>query len=430
MIQALRGMKDILPPESRKWEELNKKAGEVFSCFGYELSITPVVEKTELFVRSVGEDSDVVSKEMYTFKDRGDESITLRPEGTAPIMRAYLSSPEWKGKLLKTWYWGPMFRYERPQKGRYRQFNQFGLEAIGTDSPYIDAEIIYMLDFFYKSIGVDDVAVEINSIGCPDCRPSYKSELVNFFNSNKNVLCSDCNNRLSTNPLRVLDCKKESCIELVKKAPTIDAYLCPVCADHQKKVLGFLDSTGVVYRLNLYLVRGLDYYNRTVFEFVTEKLGGRQNALGGGGRYDSLSTQLGEKPVPAVGYAGGVERTVMFMNDDKEKKDILMYLAVMDKRTLDVYLPLIFELKKVLSMNSAKHKVIFIDDDFKVRDIKKHLSRADKLGASFAIIAGENELNKNTLILKDLMNKKEQEINLNVSDIKNSAEEIARRILA
>jgi histidyl-tRNA synthetase len=428
MIQALRGMKDVLPPESRKWEDLYKKAGEVFSSFGYELSITPIVEKTELFVRSVGEDSDVVSKEMYTFKDRGEESITLRPEGTAPIMRAYLSSSEWKGKLLKTWYWGPMFRYERPQKGRYRQFTQFGLEAIGTESPYIDAEIIYMLDFFYKSIGIEDVTVEVNSIGCPDCRPSYKTALVDFFNSNKDVLCSDCNKRLSTNPLRVLDCKKDSCIEIVKKAPTIDAFLCPACSEHQEKVLSFLDKTGLIYNVNLYLVRGLDYYNRTVFEFVTEKLGGRQNALGGGGRYDSLSSQLGEKPVPAVGYAGGVERTVMFMDDYKANKDILMYLAVIDKETLDAYLPLIFELKKTLSLNS-KQRVLFIDDDFKPRDVKKHLSRADKLGARFAIIAGQNELNKNTLILKDLLNKKEQELNIDISNVKNSAEEIARRIL-
>ena len=429
MIQALRGMKDVLPPESRKWEELNKKAEDVFSCFGYELSITPIVEKAELFVRSVGEDSDVVSKEMYTFKDRGEESITLRPEGTASIMRAYLSSPEWKGKFLKTWYWGPMFRYERPQKGRYRQFSQFGIEAIGSDSPYIDAEIIYMLAFFYKSIGVDDVAVELNSIGCDDCRPSYKSELVKFFNSNKESLCSDCNNRLSTNPLRVLDCKKESCIDVVKKVPTIDAYLCNSCSSHQKKVLSLLDKTGVTYRQNLYLVRGLDYYTKTVFEFITEKLGGRQNALGGGGRYDSLSTQLGEKAVSAVGYAGGIERTVMFMSDKRIDKDISVYLAVMDANALDAYLPLVLEIKKELSTLNTKHRVFFVNDDFKVRDIKKHLSRADKLGASFAIIVGENELKKNTLILKDLSNKQGSDVKVDLVNIKDSAQEIARRLL-
>ncbi len=429
MIQALRGMKDVLPPESRKWEELNKKAEDVFSCFGYELSITPIVEKTELFVRSVGEDSDVVSKEMYTFKDRGEESITLRPEGTASIMRAYLSSPEWKGKFLKTWYWGPMFRYERPQKGRYRQFSQFGIEAIGTDSPYIDAEIIYMLAFFYKSIGVDDVAVELNSIGCDDCRPSYKAELVKFFNSNKESLCSDCNNRLSTNPLRVLDCKKESCMDVVKKVPTIDAYLCNSCSSHQKKVFSLLDKAGVTYRQNLYLVRGLDYYTKTVFEFVTEKLGGRQNALGGGGRYDSLSTQLGEKAVSAVGYAGGIERTVMFMSDKRIDKDISVYLAVMDANALDAYLPLVLEIKKELSTLNTKHRVFFVNDDFKVRDIKKHLSRADKLGASFAIIVGEDELKKNTLILKDLLNKQGSEVKVDLVNIKDSAQEIARRLL-
>ena len=431
MIQALRGMKDIRPPERRKWNELNRRAGELFSSFGYDMSITPIVEKTELFVRSVGEDSDVVSKEMYTFKDRGDESVTLRPEGTASIMRAYLASPEWKGRLLKTWYWGPMFRYERPQKGRYRQFYQFGIEAIGTDSAYIDAEIIYMLDFFYKSVGIDDVTVEINSIGCADCRPSYREQLVKFFVSNKEELCSDCVNRLATNPLRVLDCKKEACINLAIKAPAIDNYLCSSCSEHNKNVLDILDKTAVAYRVNPNLVRGLDYYTKTVFEFVTEKLGGRQNALGGGGRYDSLSAQLGEKPVPAVGYAGGVERTVMFMDDKTAfSADMPLYLAVMDKNTLDVYLPLFLELKKILGTSGSNTRAYFIADDFKVRDIKKHLSRADKLDAKFAIIAGNNELQNNMVIVKDLSKKQEEHVKIDLADLKKSAQDLERRILA
>lgn len=424
MIQVLRGMKDILPPESEKWEELQRIAGEVFSSFGYGLSITPVVEKTELFVRSVGEDTDVVSKEMYTFTDRGDESITLRPEGTASIMRAYLSSPEWKSKLLKTWYWGPMFRYERPQKGRYRQFFQFGLEAIGTDSPHVDAELIYLLDHFYKKIGITDTRVEINSIGCPECRPAYKNDLVSFFKSKKESLCEDCKSRLETNPLRLLDCKNPSCTSLLVGVPNIQKYLCNTCTTHNTTLLKDLDSLKVVYSINPNLVRGLDYYTRTVFEFVTDKLGGRQNALGGGGRYDVLSSQLGEKAIPSVGYAGGVERTIMFMSDlasNLKKKTV--YIAMMDDEALDAYLPIMLELKK-RTMNN----LVFVEDDFKVRDIKKHLSRADKAGAKFALIAGAYELRDGLISVKDLTKKQETKIKVNLNDLKKTVDDICGRI--
>lgn len=424
MIQVLRGMKDILPPESEKWEELQRIAEEVFSSFGYGLSITPVVEKTELFVRSVGEDTDVVSKEMYTFTDRGDESITLRPEGTASIMRAYLSSPEWKNKLLKTWYWGPMFRYERPQKGRYRQFFQFGLEAIGTDSPHVDAELIYLLDYFYKKIGITDTRVEINSIGCPECRPAYKNDLVSFFKSKKENLCEDCKSRLETNPLRLLDCKNPSCTSLLVGVPNIQKYLCNTCTTHNKILLKDLDSLKVIYSINPNLVRGLDYYTRTVFEFVTDKLGGRQNALGGGGRYDVLSSQLGEKAIPSVGYAGGVERTIMFMSDlasNLKKKTV--YIAMMDDEALDAYLPIMLELKK-RTMNN----LVFVEDDFKVRDIKKHLSRADKAGAKFALIAGAYELRDGLISVKDLTKKQETKIKVNLNDLKKTVDDICGRI--
>ena len=430
MIQVLRGMKDILPPESVRWEELQRVAGEVFSTFGYRLSITPIVEKTELFVRSVGEDTDVVSKEMYTFMDKSDESITLRPEGTASIMRAYLSSPEWKGKLLKTWYWGPMFRYERPQKGRYRQFYQFGLEAIGTDSPYVDAELIYMLDYFYKKIGIDDVKVEINSIGCPECRPSYKNDLISFFVSQKDKLCVDCQNRLNTNPLRVLDCKNPACNELISGAPSIEKYLCDICVNHNSSILTTLKNLGVSYHVNPFLVRGLDYYTRTVFEFVTEKLGGRQNALGGGGRYDGLSAQLGEKIVPSVGYAGGVERTIMLMEDlATTQNKISVYVAIMDENTLDAYLPLILEFKKQCVEDKTLKDIVFMDEDLKPRDIKKHLSRADKAGAKFALIAGDYELRDGLISVKDLTKKQETKIKVDMKNIKDTIKNISGRLL-
>ena len=423
-MQVLRGMRDVLPPESLKWEHLERVAGDIFSSFGYSLSITPVLESTDLFSRSIGDSTDVVSKEMYTFTDRGEESVTLRPEGTASIMRAYLSNGEMRDRLFKTWYWGPMFRYERPQKGRFRQFYQFGLEAIGADSPYIDAELIFMLDYFYKSIGIADVQVHLNSIGCNDCRPSYKQELTRFLNEHVSGLCEDCKRRVAVNPLRVLDCKNESCIKLIQSAPTMKAFLCNNCVSHNEVVVSTLNGLGVKYEFNPNLVRGLDYYSRTVFEFITEKIGGRQNALGGGGRYDGLSVQLGSKPIPAVGYAGGVERTVMMMEDWEESTATGVYLAVLDDRTMKSYLPLILEIKKFCVGKGIK----FVEDDLKARDVKKHLSRADRAGAKFALIVGESELNNKIMVVKDLENKTEEKISIDLTDVAASGILIARRL--
>jgi histidyl-tRNA synthetase len=424
MIQALRGMKDILPPESSLWDKLQRLASSVFSSFGYQLVITPIVEKTELFARSVGEGTDVVSKEMYVFTDRGGESICLRPEGTASIMRAYLNDPEAKSRPLKAWYWGPMFRYERPQKGRYRQFHQFGIEAIGSSSPYVDAELIYMLDVFYKELGINDVRVELNSIGCELCRPSYKDYLVKYLGSNEDKLCNDCKNRINTNPLRVLDCKVDNCSKIINGAPLIQDFLCVECNSHNDVVLSVLDSCGVKYSKNPLLVRGLDYYSRTVFEFVSDNLGGRQNALGGGGRYDDLSTQIGGQKIPSVGYAGGVERTVLFMPESDSKKT-MVYVAALDQGSLNSLAPIIYECKKLC----IDKKVLFIDDDFKARDIKKHLSRADKLGAKFALIVGTNELNSSSLIIKDLVEKKESKIDVKYNDVGSTAKIIVGRML-
>ena len=423
-MQVLRGMRDVLPPESLKWEYLERVAGDIFSSFGYSLSITPVLESTDLFSRSIGDSTDVVSKEMYTYIDRGEESVTLRPEGTASIMRAYLANGEMRDRLFKTWYWGPMFRYERPQKGRLRQFYQFGLEAIGADSPYIDAELIFMLDYFYKSIGVADVQVHLNSIGCNDCRPSYKQELTQFLNKHNSDLCEDCQRRITVNPLRVLDCKNEHCIKLIQSAPAMKAFLCTNCVTHNEIVVSTLNSLGVKYEINPNLVRGLDYYSRTVFEFITEKIGGRQNALGGGGRYDGLSVQLGSKPVPAVGYAGGVERTVMMMEDWEETMATGVYLAVLDDKTMKAYLPLILEIKKFCVGKNIK----FVEDDLKARDVKKHLSRADRSGAKFALIVGETEFNNKIVVVKDLENKTEEKISIDLTDVAASGNLVARRL--
>lgn len=416
-MKVLRGMKDIIPPESKRWEDLIKKAGSVFSSFGYELSITPILEEEELFNRSVGSDSDVVSKEMYVFSDRSGEKIALRPENTASIMRVFLSG-DFRGKVFKTWYWGPMFRHERPQKGRYRQFFQFGLEAIGDNSPYIDAELIYLLDVFYKKLGVE-AKLEINSIGCKDCRPKYKKDLISFLSNEK--LCPDCDKRMINNPLRVLDCKEEGCQKVVLKAPVLSNYLCEDCRDHFLKLLNILDNLKVNYKKSERLVRGLDYYVKTVFEFTSSELGGRQNALGGGGRYDELSLQLGGNRVPAVGYAGGIERTLMMMKENVGIENIL-YLALLNDELIDKFLPYALSLKAF-----AYDKNFTVINEFKSFNIKKHLEKANKLNASFMIILGEEEFKNSKLIFKNLKTKKEEFVEIN--DLETTVSEISRRII-
>jgi histidyl-tRNA synthetase len=277
---------------------------------------------------------------------------------------------------------------------------------------------------FYKELGISDIRVEVNSIGCKACRPSYRDALVSYLKSKEPELCEDCKKRTDVNPLRVLDCKVPSCSLVVKSAPVITAFLCEDCKVHNNAVLKVLDSSKVVYSVNPLLVRGLDYYSRTVFEFISEQLDGRQNALGGGGRYDELSTHLGEKPVPSVGYAGGVERTVLFMGE-QAAASIDAYIAMLDEDTLKAYAPVIFEAKK----QAIGSKVCFIDEDFKTRDIKKHLSKADKLGSRYALIAGSQELSAGLVIIKDLLLKKEEHIKIDLNNVESSAGSIVRRLL-
>jgi histidyl-tRNA synthetase len=416
MIKEVKGMKDIVAPEANSWEELRGIASRIFSSFSYDLIITPILEKQELFSRSVGEDTDVVTKEMYTFIDRSGEKLALRPEGTASIMRAYFSNFDSRSKVLKAWYWGPMFRHEKPQKGRYRQFFQFGLEAVGTDSPYIDSELIYVLDSFYKHIGIKDFEIEINSIGCKNCRPKYKNELVTFLRNNKSKLCETCAKRIEKNPLRVLDCKNDVCQKVIINAPKIKNYICDNCSSHYRKVLFSLNDLNIEYKENPYLVRGLDYYVKTVFEFVSKDLDGRQNALGGGGRYDELSSSLGEKTnVPAVGYAGGIERMFLVLenkNLDTYKK---IYIAFLDEETREKYVNFIIKLKNFFAFSDKKVQII--DEGYKVLNAKKHLSKADKLVCSYAIIAGKEELKKSELVLKDLYKRKEEKIKIDIKNL-------------
>lgn len=407
MIELLRGMRDIYPPETKVWENLYTKASQIFHKYGYEQILTPILEKTELFSRSVGAASDIVNKEMYSFLDRGEESVTLRPEGTASVMRAYLNNSNYRDKFEKLWYWGPMYRYERPQKGRYRQFFQFGLEAINSQNPIVDAELIFMLDKFYEELGLKNLKIELNSVGCKECRPAYKDELINYYKHNFETLCDDCKRRFELNPLRLLDCKVETCKELASKAPLITEHLCSECDTHFKKLKEHLDASNVRYTLNPFIVRGLDYYTKTVFEFTSLALGGRQNALGGGGRYDELSLELGGKKVPSVGFAGGIERLIMLLETEVfEKKQI--YLGVLDENSLKNIFPLILKLKNYFEI---------FDDSYKVASPKKHLEKALKNSFRFILFCGSDDIINKQIIVKDLKLSKEFKLNFDDFDI-------------
>jgi len=305
---ALKGAQDIYPPDVYIWQDVENAAKVVFSVYGFQEIRAPIIEYTDVFIRSIGETTDIVEKEMYTFSDKAGRSITLRPEGTAPVVRCYvenhlynLPSPQ------KFFYSGPMFRYERPQAGRYRQFFQIGVEAFGIAEPNIDAEILSMLKLFFEKLSLKDLNFEVNSIGCEQCRPDYKISVRDFFSTKIDSLCPDCKRRLDLNPLRILDCKVDACVKLKQGVPRVTDFLCNECRGHFSKLLSLLELLKVPYVINPEMVRGLDYYTRTTFEVTSENLGS-QNAIAAGGRYDSLVEDFGGPPTPAVGFALGMER--------------------------------------------------------------------------------------------------------------------------
>ncbi len=312
-IQAVRGMKDILPPESQQWQFIERTAREVVEAFGYAELRIPVLERTELFVRSIGDTTDVVEKEMYTFSDRSGDSLTLRPEATAGVLRAYLEHKLYSQPgPHKLYCLGPMFRHERPQKGRLRQFHQLDVEVLDDQGPWVDVEVMAMLAHFLTRLGLKNVALEINSLGCPACRPAFRQALIAHFAARRELLCEDCRRRLEKNPLRVLDCKSEGCREAAEGAPAIAGHYCPECAGHFRAVQEGLALVGVPFTVAPRLVRGLDYYVRTTFEAVTGDLGA-QNAVAGGGRYDGLVAELGGPPQPGIGFAAGLERLALLI---------------------------------------------------------------------------------------------------------------------
>ena len=322
-ITVPRGTCDVLPVDSYKWNYIENIAREIANRFGFREIRTPVFEHTELFIRGIGNSTDIVRKEMYTFDDKKGRSMTLRPEGTATVMRSVLENNLYLSVPTKLFYIGPFFRYERPQEGRYRQFHQFGLEAIGIDSPAIDAEIIHSACTFFETLGLKEIVVQLNSLGCSECRPKYREALVEFFESHREELCSDCKERLSINPLRVIDCKNPNCKQIALNAPVMIDFLCDECKAHFEKLQKLLSVYGVDFKVNPRIVIGLDYYTRTVFEFITTSIGA-QGTVCGGGRYDGLIESIGGSKMPGIGFAAGIERLLLLLDNGENKipKDV------------------------------------------------------------------------------------------------------------
>ena len=402
LIKAARGTKDIFGEDAVKYTYISKTAQEIFESYGYTFIKTPIFEETDLFKRGIGEGTDVVEKEMYTFKDRGDRSLTLRPENTASVVRSYLENAIYgKEDVTKYYYNGSMFRYERPQAGRQREFNQIGVEVLGESSPILDAEVIAMSYSLLEKLGITDLEVHINSVGTNASRTKYREMLLNFLEPMKEELCEDCRMRMEKNPLRVLDCKVDKCKELTKDAPSIIDSLNEEERAHYETVKKYLDIFGVKYVEDSRLVRGLDYYSSTVYEIVTNKLGAQGTVLGGG-RYDNLLKQLGDKDIPAVGFAAGVERMMMLLEDyPKNNPDV--YVAWLGENTKEFGL----KIAKILRDNGIKTFV-----DFNSKGMKSHMKKADKLAVKYCIIVGEDEMNKDVVVLKDFSARTQEEMSL------------------
>lgn len=403
MIQLIRGFKDILPEEIELWKHIEQTAVEIFEAFGFRQIRVPVVEKTELFQRSIGEYTDIVEKEMYTFSTGRGEMLTLRPEATASVVRAYIQQRLYaKDPVQKLYTLGPMFRKERPQKGRYRQFYQINAEAFGIASPYIDAQLIYMLTVFFQRLRISGLEVHLNSLGCPRCRPAFKAALAQMLESRSGELCSDCIRRAGSNPLRVLDCKVAGCRQVVADAPVMTDYLCGECTRHFEQVKASLEAMGIGYVISPRLVRGLDYYSRTAFEIQTAELGA-QNAVAGGGRYDDLVQGLGGPEQPAIGFAIGLDRLVdlMLSKISTGKLPPEVFVAAVGENVQ----PKAFEWSCALSRAGIRTEA-----DFSGRSLKALMKRADRLQAGFVLIAGDQELERGAVLLRNMEDRQQREI--------------------
>jgi histidyl-tRNA synthetase len=419
-IKALKGFKDILPDEVGLWQLIEIKARDIFHRYGFEEIKVPILEKTDLFVRTIGASTDIVEKEMYTFEDRNGSSIAMRPEGTASVIRAYIENGLYvRGSVQRLYTVGPMFRHERPQKGRLRQFHQMSVEVLGSDRAMIDAEVMAMAWQLLQEIGLE-ASLEINSLGCAACRPSFKETLQKFINERIEHLCEDCQRRSVSNPLRVLDCKSDHCQEQYFSAPSIIEHLCGVCSDHFDEVKRALDLLGVPYSVNPKMVRGLDYYTRTAFEFITTELGA-QGAIGAGGRYDGLVKQLGGPDVPGIGFAMGLERLVMLLSQKDELES---------QPGLDLFLVTLGEVaheKGFHLMQMLRSLGVRVMMDHEGRSIKNQMKQANKQKSRFALILGENELKNQEVVLKDMLSGEQEIVGL-AADFENWAAAIKTKI--
>lgn len=401
-IQAVRGMNDILPGEVPWWRQVEDEARRVFHNFGYREIRTPVVEKLELFARGIGESTDIVEKEMYAFPDRRGEMLALRPEATASIVRAFIQNDLYADPLARKFYsMGPMFRHERPQKGRYRQFHQVDVEAFGIDDPMLDAEMMFMLRLFLEGVGLSEVGLHINSLGCSECRKAYRRNLEEFLAVRAKDLCPDCRRRRLVNPLRVLDCKVERCRSLLEGAPVLLDAVCHSCGDHFARVKHHLTGLEIPFVVDPHMVRGLDYYMRTAFEVVTDRLGA-QNAVGGGGRYDGLIRDLGGPDLPGIGFAVGMERLILLLRQQRKSPP----------RTPPIFVATLGQAAReegFLLAQKLRSAGIGVELDHEGRSLKSQMRRATKLEARFVFILGEDELGRGEIQLRD-MREKEQKI--------------------
>ncbi len=399
------GAQDVLPKDSYKWQFIENIMKDHAHSYGFKEIRTPVFEHTELFQRGVGDTTDVVQKEMYTFNTKGGTSITLRPEGTAGAVRALLENAIYNDGLpVKTFYFDSCYRYEKKQANRYREFHQFGIEVFGTSDPMADAEIITLAYSLFERLGIQNLQLELNSIGCPKCRAEYHKALKAYFESRKGELCETCLSRLDKNPMRILDCKSPICSQIAENAPVVLDYLCDECKEHFEKVKSYLDSARIRYVINPKIVRGLDYYTKTVFEFVTTSLGS-QGTVCGGGRYDGLIEELGGQPTPSLGFGLGMERLLALMEEQKieiEKPD-----------TCDLYVASIGEKAKIKSFNMVsqiRQASLSAECDVVGRSVRAQMKYADKIGAKFSIVIGDDEVESNMAVLKNMKTGEKKEI--------------------
>ncbi len=406
--KSITGMRDVLPEEQPYWRWIEQKLHEITQIYGYKRIDPPILEETSLFIRGVGDTTDIVEKEMYTFNDKGDNSVTMRPEFTAGVMRTYLQNGlHMQAKPVKLYSMGPVFRYERPQAGRFRQHTQFNVEALGEQDPLLDLEVMSIAWQLYAELGFKGLAFQLNSTGCPKCRPAYIETLKTYYQAHYDEICDDCKRRLGKNPLRLLDCKVETCQPVIAQAPVISEHLCEECEDHFSTLKRYLDKTGRAYSVNHKLVRGLDYYTKTVFEVWAQGIGS-QNAMCGGGRYDGLIEQLGGPSTPGIGFGSGIERIILSMKEQGIEppalKSIDVFIAHMGESAKDKAIELTFALRQ----HGIPALISFGSD----RSIKSQMKEANRNSAKYAVILGDQEIEQGVAAVKDLEEGTQTEIKM------------------